>query len=93
MPSSEALFLALLVGEVLLPEVANEVAVADLGAVRRPASRWPRLVLGVGMAFSFVSADGDLRASTERGLMDWPPRLEARPEEDMLKEFEGANVC
>lgn len=39
MPSSEALLLALLVGEVLLPEAGNEVAVADLGAVRRPASR------------------------------------------------------
>lgn len=51
---------------------------ADLGAVRRPASRWDRLVLGVGAPLSI--SVGDLAVSNDSGLMFWPPRREARAE-------------
>lgn len=53
-------------------------AVADLGAVRRPASRWDRLVRGVGTPSP--RSVGDFRTSNESGLMFWPPRRDARPE-------------
>jgi hypothetical protein len=43
------------------------VAVADLGAVRRPASKCDRLVRGVGTPLS--RSVGDLRVSKESGLM------------------------
>lgn len=43
-------------------------AVADLGAVRRPASKCDRLVRGVGTPLSIMS-EGDLIASNESGLM------------------------
>lgn len=92
MPYSEFLFLALFVGHVLDPAAAKVDAAADLGAVRSPARRWPRLVLGVGTVFSLEST-GDLRASTERGLMDCPPRREASPEDCMEKMLGAGNVC
>jgi len=45
--------------------LAKLEAVDVLGAVLRPASRWPREVRGVGIPFS----TGDLRASIDSGLM------------------------
>ena len=57
-------------------------AVAVLGAVRRPASRWDRLVRGVGAPLSISCV---LAVSNERGLMLFPPRREARPEEGMAR--------
>lgn len=62
-------------------------AVAVLGAVLRPASKWDRLVRGVGAPLSLVSVDA-LMASNERGLIFWPPRREARPEPGMPIPFE-----
>lgn len=53
------------------------VPVDVFGAVRRPASRWDRLVRGVGtpLSISVVFIE-----SKERGLMFCPPRRDARPD-------------
>lgn len=55
-------------GTVDVGEEAKDVAVADFGAVRRPASRCDRLVRGVGTPLSLASVE-DLIASNDRGLM------------------------
>lgn len=68
-------------------------AVADLGAVRRPASKWERLVRGVGAPPSLLALPC-LIVSKESGLIFWLPRREASPPAGIgsplaeLKEFE-----
>lgn len=63
--------------------------VADLGAVRSPASRCDRLVRGVGMPLSF-SLEGFI-ASKVSGLRLCPPRREARPEEGIARPWAELN--
>ena len=67
------------------------VAVDVLGAVRSPASRWDRLVRGVGIPVSFSGIG--LLVSNESGLIFCPPRRDASPEEGIARlwaELKGA---
>lgn len=58
-------------------------AVADLGAVLRPASKCERLVRGVAIVPS-LSAAG-LMAPMDKGLIPCPPLRDARPELGMAR--------